>query len=153
MALKQSKTILAGSPVPNAIDAANAVLVVAEYEVKTGDAVGDVVEMTAIPQGCIVADVWVETGALGAGVTLDAGVLTGTFEAKDNARTIGNEFFAAQAAATASVIRKNKSALGVASVAPNHDLTPVGIKFLGAAPTVGQKVRFYLLAKSKPQGV
>ena len=58
-------------------------------------------EMGALPADCVPVDLIVDNGALGASATLDAGILSGDFAKVDGARTMGNEFVAAAAAATA----------------------------------------------------
>ena len=87
-------------PAVNALDAASLIAVTAEYVTKTGDVINDIVEMGAIPAGCVVVDLIVDNGALGASATLDAGILSGNYGDSVDGRTMGNEFFAAAAAAT-----------------------------------------------------
>lgn len=137
MANFKSKQVAFGLAAVSALSAAALVPVTGEYTVKTGDAIGDIVEMGAIPAGCIPVDVVVDNGALGASATLDVGILSGTY-ADSGVRTMGNEFIAAGAAATAGVLRRTKNVNAVA-VEPTDK--GWGIKFLGAAPAVGQVVR------------
>lgn len=150
MALKQSKQVRAGLPTPTAYDAAEPIFVTGEYVTATGDAINDIVEFGAIPQDCVPVDLIVDNGALGASATLDAGVISGTYGKADNARTMGSEFFAASAAATAGVIRRSKNVNAIASDASERGW---GIKFLGAAPAVGQTIRATLICRPVTVGI
>lgn len=150
MANSRSKQVVAGQPAPHALDANALVTVIGEYTTKTGDVIGDIVEMGAIPRNCVVVDVIVDNGALGASATLDVGVMSGEYGDAVASRTMGNEFIAAGAAATAGVLRRNKVA---SAVAPSTSDRSWGVKFLGANPAVGQVVRAYLLCAPKPAGV
>lgn len=147
MALKQSKQVKGGYPSPTPREAAGLVAIPAEYTTVAGDAIGDIVEMGAIPEGCIVIDLIVDNGALGAGATADAGVISGDYAKVDNARTMGNEFFAAKAVATAGVVRRDKS---VTTLLPSDALRGWGVKFLGANPAAGQTVRATLVVAPAP---
>ena len=143
MALKQSKQVVAGFPAPTPYEASCPVVITGEYVTVTGDVIGDIVEMGAIPADCVPVDLIVDNGALGASATLDAGILSGEFAKFDNARTMGNEFFAASAAATSGVIRctSDQSDRGF------------GIKFLGANPAAGQTIRVTLICRTKTVGI
>jgi len=150
MALKQSKQVRAGLPTPAAYEASCPVVVTGEYVTATGDAINDIVEFGAIPQDCVPVDLIVDTGALGASAALDAGVISGAYAKADNARTMGNELFAASAAATAGVIRRSKNVNAIASDASERGW---GIKFLGAAPAVGQTIRATLICRPVTAGL
>lgn len=145
MALKQSKEVAAGAPVPSMCEANEAYAITGNYTVKTGDAVGDIVEFGGIPSNATVVDLIVHHD--GVGGTVDAGILSGDYAKKDNARTIGQEFGAALATASAGIVRlaKNTNALVPTAVEQGW-----GIKFL-AAPTVGKVVRATLVVV--PQGI
>jgi hypothetical protein len=147
MALKQSKQVVAGYPSPTPREAANLINITAEYTTVTGDAINDIVEMGAIPEGCVPVDLIVDNGALGADATADAGIISGEYGKKDNARTMGNEFFAAKAVATAGVVRRDKN---VNAVLASDSLRGWGIKFLGANPAAGQTVRATLVVVPAP---
>lgn len=150
MANSRSKQVVAGLAALHATEASDLVQVVAEYVTKTGDVIGDIVEMGALPRNCVVVDVIVDNGALGASATIDVGVLSGEYGDAVAGRTMGNEFIAAGSAATAGVLRRNKVASAVAS--SNLDRS-WGIKFLGANPATGQTIRAYLLCAPKLPGV
>lgn len=149
MANFKSKQVAGQRPAPSALSAVDLVHVVGEYVTKTGDAIGDIVEMGAIPAGFVPVDVIVDNGALGASATLDVGILSGNY-LDSGVRTMGNEFLAAGAAATAGVLRRNKP---VSDIAVQQTDKSFGIKFQGANPAVGQKVRVVLLCAPNPGGV
>lgn len=150
MALKQSKQVVAGYQCPTPDDAADTYAITGEYVAVATDAIGDIVEMGGIPDGCIVVDLIIDNGALGAGATLDSGILSGDYAKKDNARTMGNEFLAAGAAATSGVLRRTKN---VNAVLTSNVVQGWGVKFLGAAPAAGQLVRATLFVRSTPVGI
>lgn len=149
MANFQSKQVAQRVPALTPTEASCLVAVVAEYVTKTGDAIGDIVEMGAIPAGTVVVDLIVNNGALGASATLDAGILSGDY-GDAGTRTMGNEFFAAKAAATAGLIRMDKNTGSLATSASDKSW---GIKFLGANPAAGQTIRATLLVAPAPVGV
>jgi hypothetical protein len=150
MANFPSKQVAQRTPALSALDASALVAVTAEYVTKTGDLIDDIVEMGAIPAGCIVVDLIVDTGALGASATLDAGILSGNYGDALAGRTMDNEFFAAAAAANAGVIRRNKNVNAVPVA--NTDKS-WGIKFKGANPAATQTIRATLLCKPAPIGI
>lgn len=150
MANSKSKQVVGGAPAKHAMDSNAAIVVVGEYVTKTGDVVGDIVEMVALPRDCVVIDTLVDNGALGASATLDVGVMSGDYGDAVAGRTMGNEFNAAAAAATAGVIRRNK----IASALPVQTTDKsIGIKFLGANPAVGQTIRLTLICAPNPGAV
>jgi hypothetical protein len=156
MAQVQSVQIRAGYQIPSGDDAYTTMAITAEYTTPTGGlASGDIIEMGPIPPGFIPTDMVVHTGILGASVTLDAGILTGEFgTAPTVARTMGSEFFAApQAAATAVLLRANKSfaALTPADIA----VAPVGwgLKVGGATTSAAIKIRATLYCQAAPVGM
>lgn len=150
MALKQSKQIVAGYQCPTPDDSSDTVAITGEYITVATDAIGDIVEMGGVPDGCIVTDVVVDNGALGASSTLDCGILSGEYAKKDNARTMGNEFFAASASVTAGVIRRSKN---VNAVVTSLSVQGWGIKFLGAVPAAGQTIRATIFVRNTPVGI
>ncbi len=150
MALKQSKQVVAGYQCPTIDDASETVSITGEYTVVTGDVIGDIVELGGIPDGSIVLDVIVDNGALGASSTLDCGIISGDYAAKVNARSMGNEFFAASASATAGVIRRAKN---VNAVLTSNVVQGWGVKFLGANPAAGQVIRATIFVRSTPVGM
>lgn len=150
MALKQSKQVAAGYPSPSPRDAVGIIRVTGEYVTVAGDAIGDIVEMGGIPEGCVPIDLIVDNGAFGASSTMDGGVIAGAYADMDNARTMGQEFFAASASATTGVIRRNRN---VNAILPSDEVRGWGVKFLGATPAAGQTVRATLLCIAAPVGM
>jgi hypothetical protein len=143
MANFKSKQVAFGLAAVSALSAAALVPVTGEYVTKAGDAIGDIVEMGAIPAGCIPVDVIVDNGALGASATLDVGILSGTY-ADNGVRTMGQEFIIAGAAATAGVLRRTRNVNAVAVETTDKGW---GIKFLGANPAAGQTIRATLVVR------
>jgi hypothetical protein len=152
MALKQSKQILAGVQVPSPRESMDLVAITADYVTPTGGlAVGDIVELFAIPENCIPVDLVVSTGILGASVTLEAGIVSGTYGKADNARTQANaEFIAATAAATAVLLRMGKS---TAAITPTDSPRGVGVKVAGATTSAGIAIRATLFVVPAPIGI
>jgi hypothetical protein len=149
MANFKSKQVAARRQAMSALDASSLVHVIGEYVTKAGDAIGDIVEMGAIPAGHVPVDVIVDNGVLGASATLDVGILSGNYE-DAGVRTMGSEFIAAGAAATAGVLRRNKV---VSDIAVQLTDKGWGVKFLGANPATGQKIRAVLLCAPSPGGL
>lgn len=152
MALYQSKQVKAGVPAPTPDDATCTLAITTDYVTPTGGiAAGSIIEMGAIPDNCIPVDLVVHTGALGASVTLDAGILSGDFAVNDQARTVGSEFFtAAQAAATASLLRGTKS---LTAVTPVLTTKGWGLKTAGATTAAGISIRATLFVVPAPVGI
>lgn len=149
MANFKSKQVAGSKPAPSALNASALMQVPGEYLTKAGDAIGDIVEMGPIPAGCIPVDVVVDNGPLGAGATLDVGILSGNY-LDAGVRTMGNEFIAAGAAAAAGVLRRNKVVTAIPVQLTDKSW---GIKFLGANPAAGQLIRGVLTCAPNPGGV
>lgn len=152
MALYKSKQAAARIPAPSAIDAVGTVAITVDYVTPTGGiAAGSIIEMGAIPDNCIPVDLVVHTGALGASVTLDAGILSADYGSNTDASTMGSEFFAsAQAAATAVLLRGTKS---FAAVAPAATVRAWGLKTAGATTSAAISIRATLFCVPAPVGV
>lgn len=150
MANSKSKQVVMGQAAATPLSAVSLVAITAEYVTKTGDVIGDIVEMGALPAGCVPVDLIVDNGALGASATLDVGILSGNYDDPVAARTMGNEFIALGAAATAGVLRRNKSVTGIASADNDRSW---GIKFAGANPAASQTIRATLMVMPKAVGV
>lgn len=146
----RSKQVAGLRPAPSALDASALVHVIGEYLTKTGDVIGDIVEMGPIPAGFVPVDVVIDNGVLGASATLDVGIMSGNYQDAVTGRTMGNEFIAAGAAATAGVLRRNKVVTGVAIQVTDKSW---GIKFLGANPAAGQLIRGVMTCAANPGGV
>jgi hypothetical protein len=158
MAIKgQSRQILAGYPVVNPRGADDEVVQISDYLIPTGGvAAGDIVEMGAIPEGCVPTNMRAVSEDLDSNgtptVTLDIGILSGTYGDATSVRTMGNEFLAASTVGQAGGIADGNKAAGLL-LAPSLDLVPYGIKFPAgtATPIVGARVR--LIARFKPAPV
>jgi hypothetical protein len=149
MANFKSKQVAQRTPALSALDASALVAVTAEYVTKSGDAIGDIVEMGAVPAGCIVVDVIVDNGALGTDAALDVGILSGNY-GDAGVRTMGAEFINNGAAVTAGVLRRN---LNANAVAVSDSDKSWGIKFEGANPATGQTIRATVMMKPAPIGI
>lgn len=146
----RAKQVAALKPAPSALDASALIQVIGEYVTKTGDVINDIVEMVPWPAGTVPVDVIVDNGVLGVSATLDVGVMSGNYGDAVAGRTMGDEFLAAGAAATAGVLRRNKIASGLAIQATDKS---IGIKFLGANPAAGQTIRMVALFAPNPGNV
>lgn len=150
MATFQSKQVAAGVQPITPDDASDTLAITGEYVIPTGGlASGSIIEFGAIPDNCIVTDLVVDTGILGTSVTLDAGILSGTYGDK-GVRTMGAEFISAGVAATAVVLRKSVS---TAAHAPSDSVRGWGLKIGGATAAATIKVRATLFAVSAPSAM
>lgn len=146
MAFRQSPEAATGS-VRGAITASQPTVVLVDYVIPTGVAVNDITELGAIPHGCRVIGTTVFSDGLGTSCTVDVGTLSGVYGKNDSARTIGNEFYAAIAVATAGLAAQATKNPG--AFTPAESATGFGVKFLGADPTAGKKLTVALTCMSK----
>jgi hypothetical protein len=146
MAFRQSPEAAAGA-VRGAISASQPTVVLVDYVIPTGVATSDITELGAIPHGCRVIETTVFSDGLGTSCTVDVGTLSGVYAKSDNTRTIGNEFYAGVAVATAGLAPRATKTPG--AFAAQESATGFGVKFLGAAPTAGQKLTVVLTCMSK----
>jgi hypothetical protein len=144
--LRQSRQVAARLPASNATSANEAVTQVTDYVVEAGLALNDVIEMGCLPGYCLPVDVKVfaeDADSNGTPtITLDAGIITGTYGKVDNTRTCGNEFFAAsnvaQAGGLAPIAKKDARAhLGGQR---GEGLRPEGRCRAAATLTVGARI-------------
>ncbi len=98
--------------------------------------VGDIVELAVLPAYHTVIDAILDTDALGTGVSVDVGIMSGAVGSQDGTRTCGNELFSAQAASAAAVVRASKSS--AFTIAPAGADRSIGVK-VSAAVTAGNK--------------
>lgn len=146
MAFRQSYEAATGA-VRGAITGSEPIIVLTEYVIPTGVLVNDITEMGAIPHATRVVDVNVYTNGLGVDCTVDVGTLSGQYAKNDATRTVGNEFYAAASAETdGRAARATKNSL---AFVPSESATGFGVKFLGAAPTAGQKLWVAVTVMSK----
>ncbi len=152
MAVYQSKQVKAGVQAISPDEAYEVIAVTADYVTPTGGiAAASIIEMGAIPDNCIPVDMVVHTGALGASVTLDAGIMSGDYASTSQSRTLGSEFFAsAQAAATAVLLRGTKS---MTAVAPSASVRSWGLKTAGATTSADIAIRATLYCVPAPYGI
>ncbi len=155
----QSRQILAGYPVLNALDAVSGVRIVSDYLVPTGGlAAGDIIEMCGLAEGLIVNDVTLICEDLDSNgsptVTIDVGVLSGVYGDAVSSRTMGNEFIAASTVGQAGGAAHSTKAAGP-MIAPSLDITPIGIKTAAAIATavVGARIRLIVEASPAPVSV
>lgn len=146
MAFRQTYEAAAGA-VRGAVTGAQPTVVLVNYTIPAGVLVNDITEACAVPHGCYVTDATVFQDALGAGCTLDVGILSGVYGKLDAARTMGNEIYAALAVAAAG--SSAKPTKNLMAIAPAESAQGVGIKFLGAVPTAGKKLTLALTCVSK----
>ncbi len=152
MALRQSKQIVAGYPVPSAVDAVAGMCTVSEFIVPSGLVINDVIEMGAIPEGHIVTDVTFaceDTDSNGSPlITVQAGIISGVYGVVDAGRTCGAEFFTTNTAPQAGGVVRASVAAGL-MLTPNLDVVPYGLKVVAAAATlvVGAKWRMFVWLK------
>lgn len=155
MALKQSIQVANKHPVISACGY-EAITVVGDYTVPAGLALNDVIEMAILPAGYVPVGVKIATEDIdtGATLTLDCGILSGTAGLADNARTCGNEAFAASTIGqTGGVVNETKANILLAT--PTDADRGVGLKIAAAAAglVVGAKIRMTLTARPKINGV
>jgi hypothetical protein len=151
MALKQSKQVAAGLPIPAAIDAVSLVPILAEYVVPTGGiAIGDVVEMGGLPAGMVPLDMSVHNSAGAASSTLAFGLMSGTYGSTDGARTCGAEFIAAYSVTAAAITRMGKA---YTANTQTDDTKGWGFVVAGAALQAGQIIRAVLFCAPAPIGI
>jgi hypothetical protein len=144
MPLKQSRQVASGAPVPSLRGGSEPYAVTGEYTIKATDLANDVIEFGGVPSSSIIVDMVIHHDGIGG--TVDAGLISGDYAKKDNARTCGQEFGAALATAAGGVVRLAKNTNAVAT---NAAEVGWGIKLL-AAPTAGKVIRATLIVV--PQG-
>lgn len=155
--LRQSTQIANGEPVISACGF-EPVTLVGDYTTGSALAANDVIEMVVLPAGYVPVDAVLATEDLDSGgspsITLDLGVISGTAQAADNARTCSNEAFAASTVGQAGgVARPTKAAFAL--LAPTDADRGIGLKVAAAAATLvtGAKIRLTVLARPALNGV
>ena len=138
-------------PVPSANAATDIIPIVGDYTLTGTEASGDELEMCPLPAGYVVTDIIVDTEDLGATVTADAGLMSGTVG--DTAtRTCGAQFMAAKALGTAAIYRMDVT--GGGRVAPTTADRGIGLALTTVTtPTAGAKVRMTVMARPQSEGV
>jgi hypothetical protein len=151
--LRQSRQVAARLPASNATSANEAVTQVTDYVVEAGLALNDVIEMGCLPGYCLPVDVKVfaeDADSNGTPtITLDAGIITGTYGKVDNTRTCGNEFFAAsnvaQAGGLAPIAKKDAALIAVDNVEKGY-----GLKVAAGAATLTVGARIVMVVTYMP---
>lgn len=153
MALRKSTQVSARAPAQSPLDGASVVPLVFEHTIVAGEfAQGDIVEMGALPAGCVLAGPAVlvaEDCDGGTTLTLDVGIMSGDYLSNDSSRTCGAELFAASAVGQAGGVEVSAVAAGLL-LAPSAADRSIGLKVSAAAATLvaGKKIR--LLAQAAP---
>jgi len=150
VALRQSKQVLARTPVPNQSGFDDLMPLQAEYVVPTGGIpINDVVEMFGISPNMRVVDAIVHNTAAGAAATFDMGYLSGSYGVTTGAaRTCGNDFIAAGDMNATTVKRLAKSVTAEPPAAVGNltdDMVGWGFKVTGATWAADTKIRATLL--------
>lgn len=104
--------------------------------------VGDIVELAVLPAYHTVVDAILDTEALGTGVSVDVGVMSGSVGDPDGTRTCGDELFSAEDASAAAVVRASESS--AFTIAPVGADRSIGVK-VSAAVTAGKKIALTML--------
>lgn len=157
MALFQATQVAGGNAVPTSTNGVEAVVTFGDFTVPAGLTANDVIEFGALAAGHVPVDIIVAAEDLDSGtpaITLDAGLITGTYRDTVNARTCGSEFFAASTVGQAGGIARMDKATG-ALIAKSNDDRGFGCKVGVAAATlvVGAKIRFTLISRAHTDGV
>lgn len=155
MALRQATQVVEKTPVISA-NGFEPIAIVGDYTVPAGVVINDVIEMGILPAGYVPIDAILACDDLdtATGITLDLGLISGVAGKADDARTCGNEAFAASTVGQAGgIARPTKK--DFAFIAPNTADRGVGLKIAAAAttPIVGAKIRLTLLARPAINGV
>lgn len=136
--MKQSEHAKGRIPVATANQAGVLACAVFEYNLKAALAANEVIEMGALPANATLVDAILDTDdldthATAPTITLDVGLLSGTAGEDDDARTCGNEVFAASTVAQAGGAVRVTKQLRVAQTAADRG---IGVK-VAAAPAAG----------------
>lgn len=159
MALRKSTQAANRIPALSADGAGEAIMVVGEYVVTAALVNTDIIEMLALPAGCVVGRATLVMDDIDSAntVTCDVGLMTGQYLAAlddaGSARTCGAEFFSASTLGQAGGV-------AVSAVKAGHLLSPstsdrsVGVKITAAmTAVVGAKIRLYVEAVPVPPGI
>jgi hypothetical protein len=156
MALLQSKQVAARLPLPEATSASHPVMVIGEFVVPAGLALNDVIEMGGIPAFHFPSGpptfVFDDVDSNGTPlISFDAGIISGTYGLKDNARTCGTQFLTADTLARIGGAVQGLGRLGMTLVPTTAD-RGVGLRVSAAAATlvVGARIRMYLPCSTDP---
>jgi hypothetical protein len=132
----QSEWAIGRTQTPTSREAGGVVAQRFEATIDANMDVGDIVELAVLPAYHTVVDAILDTDALGAGVNVDVGIMSGAVGDTGGTRTCGNELFSAQDASAAAVVRASKSS--AFTIAPAGADRSIGVK-VSAAVTAGSK--------------
>lgn len=137
----QSEWVLGRKQTPTSREAGGVVAQRFEATIDTDLDVGDIVELAVLPAYHTVVDAILDTEALGTGVSVDVGVMSGAVGDPDGTRTCGDELFSAEDASAAAVVRASESS--AFTIAPADRDRSIGVK-VSAAVTAGKKIGLML---------
>ena len=103
----------------------------------------DIIDLGVLPAGSTVVDAILDTGDLGVGVTVSAGVMSGVVGDKDAGRTCGAELFSA--VANNAIVRPSTSS--AFTIAPVNADRSLGVKVSGNVTAANQVVALSVLYK------
>ena len=143
MAIVKSEWTKGRKQAPVSGEARNVVTERFDFTIGADMAANDIVELAVLPAYHFVVDaVLILSAGLGAGRTVDVGIMSGDVGEEDNTRTSGNELYAAQdsAAAVASRMVKADGFL----LAPGNKDRSIGVKVSDTVTAANQKVTLVL---------
>lgn len=103
----------------------------------------DIIDLGVLPAGSTVVDAILDTGNLGVGVTVSAGVMSGVVGDKDAGRTCGTELFSA--VANNAIVRLSTSS--AFTIAPVNADRSLGVKVSGNVTAANQVVALSVFYK------
>lgn len=133
----QSEWVLGRKQTPTSREAGGVVAQRFEATIDADLDVGDIVELAVLPAYHTVVDAILDTEALGTGVNVDVGIMSGAVGDPDGTRTCGDELFSAEDASAAAVVRASESS--AFTIAPADRDRSIGVK-VSAAVTAGKKI-------------
>lgn len=162
MALRKSKQVAQRAPAQSPLEAGGTFAIVTEHVIVVAEfLLNDVIEMGALPAGCVVVSpptLTLDDLDTGATLTLDVGLLTGQYlsplDDAGAARVCGQEFLVGSTLGQAGGTVTSAVAAGMKLVPVNYDRS-FGIKIAAAAAgaIVGAKLRFVALVANAPVGM
>lgn len=103
----------------------------------------DIIDLGVLPAGSTVVDAILDTGNLGAGVTITSGIMSGMVGDKDAGRTCGAELFSA--VANNAIVRPSTSS--AFTIAPVNADRSLGVKVSGNVTAANQVVALSVFYK------
>ena len=160
MAFRRSAQSLNRVSALGALAAGAAITVMGEYTVTAATVNTDIIEMCALPAGCVVSRLTLVADDIDAAntVTADVGLMSGSYlndldDDMSTARTCGAEFLSADTTMRAGGVV-------VSAVKAGHLLAPslsdrsIGVKITAAMTAiVGAKIRLYVECVPVPSGI